>query len=1190
MKKIILAVLAFSTIVCASAQTGAVADFLDKLCMEGIPAVYGEILSSHADNLSQAVRAGEDAALVARNNLTQSLNRINNAVGILSGVMNTAGNAWVGNYDDAAIEGAITTLGYIVGTDGGKSVLTYLKIGSAAYVSGIIVAFKVWQASDQAVKESKNTLLLEGLYYSTERLLRNRNRKLGEGDPIPLSKENIEIIWNKLVKDEQFREQFRVYLADELQRPWPKPGFWARLWLPSDYSEEKELEQRKSEFSNYIGTLIVELNKAAKREEQRALTYNALFDFKRRLDAVNLSTDQVLIRLQNAIRQLDRLEEYLPILKKSLERGIKEKDSEELRIVRNRVEKEVKETIRWIPERGPFADRRKNLYSQLKQIHIAALNTLKENTENIKLLSKEPEVIPPKENERTPADIYQADLAPIIDKYPPFDWGGFGDPQGIKPIFESFLQKGQFQNGKPSAIFSGPEPPCYAELIIEAWKKEKYEAAFNIYSYGSIPDQNSSSPKTIEGYYRILFNKINHGGGYRSFNSSSASAMAHQRVSAIIESKKAEHDEIMRWFEATRASYEKEFADVKEKATEIQNLFLTQFHVHAFSPGYRHPDARPLASLNPVGYRLDGVKLEELKIDNSVPAKYSDIASIHNTIEKCISKAEDIRSRANHLHKTTEVILYENEIAVENWDKLMAEVSPHVDEIRSTVDSLFMQSEDFNRAVELRNETSRHIDKLHTKLSSVLNHAEASASDLESTASYLTAMIKRLKQWIETAVQTGLLAPVPRGHLEFKVNVSIEDIFREKIRAALVLGGTQYHYITESFKNSTKNKLKSEFDRLKLNEFGASSFPALKTAFDTFIDQVEKLPVYPVENFVLTQKEESSVTINSMRPVTLAHLGEAEKVLQAFVKDPNVATWSTVLATGPVSVKKISEGNVYWDLYGTTFILPKLNSADFDFALGQAYMAFYNRVRDALEEANAALERNNQQRISAGLNKLSPLLSPLEEFVNRGKKIYEAEITSNNEASHIAQIDQFIKDYNTSELFPKINETLLDIYRGGGSAPDKYNELREKLDRIIESLEYRKDEFEKLASRAGVDDVKDFYDRFAKAYENMNEHGLYALLSNNWNSQDGSTILDLEENLRRNFRVFDQISYKITNLQITPAQKEGQFYSQYDLHITSRINRTRTVHEEKSSVRELLGPDKREKLVILKTLSGQFWY
>ncbi|WP_218570475.1 hypothetical protein, partial [Pseudomonas sp. Kh7] len=89
------------------------------------------------------------------------------------------------------------------------------------------------------------------------------------------------------------------------------------------------------------------------------------------------------------------------------------------------------------------------------------------------------------------------------------------------------------------------------------------------------------------------------------FNSSSASAMAHQRVSAIIESKKAEHDEIMRWFEATRASYEKEFADVKEKATEIQNLFLTQFHVHAFSPGYRHPDARPLASLNPVGYRLD---------------------------------------------------------------------------------------------------------------------------------------------------------------------------------------------------------------------------------------------------------------------------------------------------------------------------------------------------------------------------------------------------------------------------------------------------------------------------------------------------------------------------------------------------------------------------------------------------------
>ena len=197
--------------------------------------------------LLKQLRPG-DAALIARNNLTQSLNNINNAVGILTGVMNTAGNAWVGKYDDAAIEAAITTLGYLVGTDGGKSVLQLMKIGSTAHINGIIVAFKVWQASDQAVRESKNALMLEGLYYSTERLLRKRDRKLGEGDPIPLTRENVEIIRNKLVKDEQFREQFRVYLADELQRPWPKPGFWASLWLPSDYSKRKNLSKERKSF------------------------------------------------------------------------------------------------------------------------------------------------------------------------------------------------------------------------------------------------------------------------------------------------------------------------------------------------------------------------------------------------------------------------------------------------------------------------------------------------------------------------------------------------------------------------------------------------------------------------------------------------------------------------------------------------------------------------------------------------------------------------------------------------------------------------------------------------------------------------------------------------------------------------------------------------------------------------------
>jgi hypothetical protein len=103
-------------------------------------------------------------------------------------------------------------------------------------------------------------------------------------------------------------------------------------------------------------------------------------------------------------------------------------------------------------------------------------------------------------------------------------------------------------------------------------------------------------------------------------------------------------------------------------------------------------------------------------------------------------------------------------------------------------------------------------------------------------------------------------------------------------------------------------------------------------------------------------------------------------------------------------------------------------------------------------------------------------------------------------------------------LFVKIGEALRDInaYGGSGSTLDKYNELNKKLISIIENLSHRKEEFEKRASGAAINDVKDLYARFAKAYENMNEHGLYALLSNDWSSQDGSTILDLEEIFRRN--------------------------------------------------------------------------
>ena len=236
---------------------------------------------------------------------------------------------------------------------------------------------------------------------------------------------------------------------------------------------------------------------------------------------------------------------------------------------------------------------------------------------------------------------------------------------------------------------------------------------------------------------------------------------------------------------------------------------------------------RPDPSLNPVGYRLDEIKIENLRLTflfrQSIPILPQLIIQSKNAYQKR-------KISETVLTAPKSVIIYDNEIAVENWDKLVAEVSPHLDDIRSTVDSLFMQCEVFNRAVELRNKTFLRIDKLNKQLSSVLTQAASSASDLENTASSLTAMMKRLDQWIENAVQTGLLAPVPRRSVEFKVNVVIEEIFREKIIAALVKGGTQYHYITESFKNSTISKLKSEFERLKLNQFGTSSFPALKTA------------------------------------------------------------------------------------------------------------------------------------------------------------------------------------------------------------------------------------------------------------------------------------------------------------------------------------------------------------------------
>ena len=120
--------------------------------------------------------------------------------------------------------------------------------------------------------------------------------------------------------------------------------------------------------------------------------------------------------------------------------------------------------------------------------------------------------------------------------------------------------------------------------------------------------------------------------------------------------------------------------------------------------------------------------------------------------------------------------------------------------------------------------------------------------------------------------------------------------------------------------------------------------------------------------------------------------------------------------------------------------------------------------------------------------------------------------------------------------------------------------------------------------------VNQLYKEFAGSYNDKNDSKLRGMLSDDWESVgDGTTLADLEMNLRSSFRIFDQVSYTIQNLQISPVAY-GRFRVTYDALIKGQIYKSRIKHEEKSSVSEEVEVDPNGKAKITKTLSGRFWY
>ncbi|MFO7811983.1 MAG: hypothetical protein R6V21_03365 [Pelovirga sp.] len=502
--------------------------FLDQLASNGIPAVYGEILDAAMAEAGQsfqneAWKGGEIAKqLATQQYMRASLKRVAGAIGNLTAALDFGGKLYSEQYDEAIVSGSLTVLGKFAGSKSGEAVLKSIGITSTVYVTGAVLAFQVWRESSKALAAETKSAQLENFYARIEGMVRDKSRKtLGQGDPFPPSHENIELIWKRVLNDSTFRELFRVYVTEQLgSDKFPEPGFFESVgtYMISPFSsqsaserlEDRTTEELKKEYSSvkgYIAGLVSWLNKAGKVREQQIVAQQELRKLADRIkQSSDISMEQAIEKMDKAITMLGVVEVYLQSCMEKIEKAEKEKDAQSLQLQMRLASGYVKDVIAWIPERGPFAERRNAAFTQLKAAYSRAGGSLKVLIGEIRARLEQPKA--PETTETVPEDVPKVDPVALYktefgDILKPFDWGGVGDVSAIRERYFKMLETGQFIHSldKNAGTLPGGRQPI-AEEIEKAWSVEDYKGAAG--SGVGTPAEE----ETISGYKKYLLKKI----------------------------------------------------------------------------------------------------------------------------------------------------------------------------------------------------------------------------------------------------------------------------------------------------------------------------------------------------------------------------------------------------------------------------------------------------------------------------------------------------------------------------------------------------------------------------------------------------------------------------------------------------------------------------------------------------------
>ncbi len=523
--------------------------FLDQLATNGIPAAYGEILGaltdSAGDALKEAVKTrSSDLAKIANQKVWRDkISDINQAIGRLSAVLDVGGKIYSEQYDEAAITTATTLLSELAGSESGKALLQSYGI-TGPVVAAALTAFAIWRESAKALSEATMGRELESLYGSIENMTRSKGRTLGEGDPFPVTPENVEKVWKRILSDPAFRNLFKAYVENELQREFPGPGFWDKVdayiadpviavaaggGAPAggfaaaaadpnapvrestaaerlEQVQQRRLMEQHAEVKQYVAGLIGWLNRAAKVQEQQVLARQALAELSAKLQAGGMTLEQYFAKIQKALDMAGVVEAYLKTCLPAIEEAAKKEDYETLQVHLRMSRDYVRDVVAWLPASGPTAEYRQQLFNGLKAAHNAAADGIRAIKKKLAQRVEKPSPPSPEPGQPAPAakvdpvGYYVQYFKPLIK---PFDWGGHPDASAALEKLRSAIRDGDM--APPDNLYAlPPGKKPLADAIVDAWQKQNWAVAFGGGGGGTLPVPNGPEEGTIAAYERDL--------------------------------------------------------------------------------------------------------------------------------------------------------------------------------------------------------------------------------------------------------------------------------------------------------------------------------------------------------------------------------------------------------------------------------------------------------------------------------------------------------------------------------------------------------------------------------------------------------------------------------------------------------------------------------------------------------------